>query len=102
MLAGALQGIGEYRAVSISLIGQQAVRLPVGASLAAASAGVGALLSVLGRTRPDVTLTFAEFGLYVAGLGALHLCLYAGLIWQVSRLSRRPRPLPADAPAEST
>ncbi len=78
------------------------VFLVLGASLAAASAGVGALLFSLGRTRPDVTLTFAEFGLYVAGLGALHLVLYAGLFWQISRLSRRPRLLPADAPAEST
>ena len=73
------------------------VFLVLGASLAAASAGVGALLFSLGRTRPDVTLTFAEFGLYVAGLGALHLVLYAGLIWQVSRLARRPRPLPAES-----
>ena len=39
-LAGTLQGIGEYRAVSISLISQQAVRLPVGALLAAAGLGV--------------------------------------------------------------
>jgi O-antigen/teichoic acid export membrane protein len=39
-LAGTLQGIGEYRDVSISLIGQQAVRLPVGALLAAAGLGV--------------------------------------------------------------
>ena len=76
--------------------------LVLGASLAVASAGLGALLWILGRTRPDVTLTFAEFGLYVGGLGVLHLVLYAGLFWQVSRLSRRPRLPSADAPAEST
>ncbi len=78
------------------------VFLVLGALLAVASVGMGALLFSLGRTRADVTLTFAEFGLYVAGLGALHLLLYAGLFWQVSRLSRRPRLPSADAPAEST
>ena len=44
-LAGTLQGIGEYRDVSISIIGQQAVRLPIGAALAAVGLGVfGAFL----------------------------------------------------------
>ena len=74
----------------------------LGASLAAASVGVGVLLFFLGRTRPDVTLTFSEFGLYVAVLGALHALLYAGLFWHVGRLSRRPRALPTDVPTEST
>ena len=75
--------------------------LILGASLAAASAGVGILLFFLGRTRPDVTLTFSEFGGYVAALGGLHVLLYAGLFWHVSRLSRRPRLPTADAPAET-
>ena len=78
------------------------VFLVLGASLAAASAGTGALLWGLGRSRSDVTMTFAEFGLYVAALGTLHLLLYAGLFWQGSRLSRRPRSALADTPAEST
>jgi O-antigen/teichoic acid export membrane protein len=39
-LAGTLQGIGQYRDVSVSIIGQQAVRLPIGALLAAAGLGV--------------------------------------------------------------
>ena len=68
--------------------------LVLGGALAVASAGLGALLFSLGRARPDVTLTFSEFGGYVAVLGLLHLGLYAGLFWQVGRLSRRPRPLP--------
>ena len=76
------------------------VLLVVGGSLAVASAGVGLLLFYLGRPRPDVTLTFSEFGAYVAALGLLHLGLYAGLFWQVGRLSRRPRPLPAAVPVE--
>ncbi len=71
------------------------VFLVLGAALAAASAGVGALLFFLGRTRPDVTLTFSEFGFYLAVVGGLHLLLYAGLFWQVIRLSQRPRLPPA-------
>jgi O-antigen/teichoic acid export membrane protein len=40
ILRGALQGIGDYRSVGISLIGEQATRLVVGAALAAAGLGV--------------------------------------------------------------
>ena len=72
--------------------------LAVGGLLAVVSCGIGGLLFYLGRPQPDVTLTFAEFGLYVAGLGVLNLLCYAGLFWQISRLSRRPRPLPAEPP----
>ena len=70
--------------------------LVLGGALAAASAFLGVLLFFLGRPRPDVTLTFSEFGGYVAVLGLLHLGLYAGLFWHVSRLSRRPRPQPGE------
>ncbi len=73
--------------------------LALGALLALLSAGGGALLFVLGRPRPDVTLTFSEFGEYVAVLGGLHLLLYAGLFWQLGRLSRRPRLSPETLPA---
>ena len=67
--------------------------LTLGGLLALFSVGGGVLLFTLGRPRPDVTLTFSEFGEYVAVLGLLHVLLYAGLFWQVGRLSRRPRPL---------
>jgi O-antigen/teichoic acid export membrane protein len=41
ILRGALQSIGDYRSVGLSLIGEQAVRLIAGAILAAAGLGVG-------------------------------------------------------------
>jgi O-antigen/teichoic acid export membrane protein len=45
LLRGGLQGSGDYRAVGISLIGEQAARLVLGATLAAAGLGVtGAFL----------------------------------------------------------
>jgi O-antigen/teichoic acid export membrane protein len=40
ILRGALQGIGDYKSVGVSLIGEQATRLVVGAALAAAGLGV--------------------------------------------------------------
>jgi O-antigen/teichoic acid export membrane protein len=40
ILRGALQGVGNYKAVGLSLIGEQAVRLVSGAVLAAAGLGV--------------------------------------------------------------
>lgn len=40
-LRGALQAVGDYPSVGISLIGEQAVRLPVGAGLAAIGLDVG-------------------------------------------------------------
>jgi O-antigen/teichoic acid export membrane protein len=40
ILRGALQGVGDYKSVGLSLIGEQAVRLVVGAALAAAGLGV--------------------------------------------------------------
>jgi O-antigen/teichoic acid export membrane protein len=40
ILRGALQGVGDYRAVGVSLIGEQGVRLVLGATLAATSLGV--------------------------------------------------------------
>ncbi len=41
MLRGALQGVGDYRSVGLSLIGEQAVRLVSGAVLAEIGLGVG-------------------------------------------------------------
>ena len=69
--------------------------LVAGLLLALGPAIFGGFLYVLGRPRPDVTLTFSELGAYLAVLGVLHLLLYAGLFWQFGRLSRRPR-LPSD------
>jgi O-antigen/teichoic acid export membrane protein len=40
MLRGVLQGVGDYRGVGLSLIGEQAARLVFGAALAAAGLGV--------------------------------------------------------------
>jgi O-antigen/teichoic acid export membrane protein len=40
MLRGFLQGLGDYRAVGISLVGEQAVRLVIGGVLAAVGLGV--------------------------------------------------------------
>jgi O-antigen/teichoic acid export membrane protein len=40
VLRGALQGVGDYRAVGMSLIGEQAVRLALGAALAATALDV--------------------------------------------------------------
>ncbi len=40
VLRGGLQGVGDYRAVGISLVGEQGARLVLGASLAATSLGV--------------------------------------------------------------
>ncbi len=40
ILRGALQGVGDYKSVGISLMGEQAVRLAVGAALALAGLGV--------------------------------------------------------------
>ena len=40
-LRGALQGIGDYRSLGLSLIGEQGVRLVAGGILAAAGLGIG-------------------------------------------------------------
>ena len=66
------------------------VLLALGSSLAVLVGGLGALIFVLGYSRPDVTLTFRELGGYLLALCLLNLVIYIGLYWQVSRLSRRP------------
>jgi O-antigen/teichoic acid export membrane protein len=59
VLRGVLQGIGDYKGVGVSLVGEQAVRLVTGALLAAAGAGVtGAYLGT--------PLSFIAIGLYCA------------------------------------
>jgi O-antigen/teichoic acid export membrane protein len=57
VLRGVLQGIGDYKGVGISLIGEQATRLVFGATLAAAGLGVtGAYLGT--------PLSFVAMGLF--------------------------------------
>ena len=59
VLRGVLQGIGDYKGVSISLVSEQAVRLVAGALLAAAGAGVtGAYWGT--------PVSFVAMGLYCA------------------------------------
>jgi O-antigen/teichoic acid export membrane protein len=59
ILRGALQGVGDYKTVGLSLIGEQAVRLVVGAGLAAAGLGVtGAYLGT--------PFSFIAVGIYCA------------------------------------
>jgi O-antigen/teichoic acid export membrane protein len=66
ILRGALQGVGDYKTVGISLIGEQAVRLVTGAALAAAGLGVtGAYLGT--------PISFIVMGVYCA----IHIRRYA-------------------------
>src|SRR5438270_1098547 len=59
ILRGALQGVGNYKSVGLSLIGEQSVRLVTGAALAAAGLGVtGAYLGT--------PLSFIAMGAYCA------------------------------------
>ncbi len=59
ILRGALQGVGDYKGVGISLVGEQSVRLVVGAVLAAIGMGVtGAYLGT--------PLSFVAMGLFCA------------------------------------
>jgi O-antigen/teichoic acid export membrane protein len=66
ILRGALQGVGNYKSVGLSLVGEQSVRLITGAALAAAGLGVtGAYLGT--------PLSFIAMGVYCA----VHLRRYA-------------------------
>ncbi len=59
ILRGALQGVGDYKSVGLSLIAEQAVRLVVGAALAATALGVtGAYLGT--------PISFIAVGIYCA------------------------------------
>ena len=59
ILRGALQGVGDYKTVGLSLIGEQAVRLIIGATLVVAGLGVtGAYLGT--------PLSFIAMGAYCA------------------------------------
>jgi O-antigen/teichoic acid export membrane protein len=59
ILRGALQGVGDYKSVGLSLMGEQGIRLITGAALAAAGLGVtGAYLGT--------PLSFIAVGVYCA------------------------------------
>jgi O-antigen/teichoic acid export membrane protein len=71
ILRGVLQGVGDYRGVGISLIGEQGVRLVLGATLAAAGLGVtGAYLGT--------PLSFIAMGTYCAIRIRKHVQLVSG------------------------
>jgi O-antigen/teichoic acid export membrane protein len=74
LLRGALQGVGDYKSVGLSLIGEQAVRLITGAGLAVAFSVTGAYLASL--------LSYVAMSVYCA----LQLWRYA---------DRYPRPVSA-------
>jgi O-antigen/teichoic acid export membrane protein len=71
ILRGVLQGVGDYKGVGISLIGEQGVRLVLGATLAAAGLGVtGAYLGT--------PLSFLAMGAYCAIRIRKHVALVSG------------------------
>jgi O-antigen/teichoic acid export membrane protein len=65
IMRGVLQGLGDYKAVGISLIGEQAARLVVGAVLAAAGLGTSARVTGAFIGTP---LSFAAMMVYCAVL----------------------------------
>ena len=82
MLRGVLQGVGDYKGVGISLMGEQTVRLVSGAILAAAGLGVtGAYLGT--------PVSFIAMSLY---------CLYR-LRQHVLEVEAQPMPAVSKAPA---
>ena len=67
MLRGVLQGVGDYKGVGLSLIGEQGARLVCGAILAAAGLGVtGAYLGT--------PLSFIAMGLYCGRTACAATC----------------------------
>ena len=86
VLRGVLQGVGDYKGVGVSLIGEQASRLVCGAILAAAGLGVtGAYLGT--------PLSFIAMGVYTGHRLYRH----------VQQVEREPQAvLPATAPPPAT
>ena len=80
ILRGALQGVGDYRSVGYSLIGEQAIRLVSGAALAAAGLGVtGAYLGT--------PISFIAMGIFCA----VHIRRYAAEFDPSVEVSERDR-----------
>ena len=91
LLRGALQGIGDYRSVGYSLVGEQATRLVLGAVLVVAGLGVtGAYIGSL--------LSYVAMSLYCAF--ELHRSVY-GPHWRPSRQIRRRRQAPPTIPSRA-
>jgi O-antigen/teichoic acid export membrane protein len=87
ILRGVLQGTGDYRTVGISLIGEQTVRLIVGAILALAGLGVtgaylGTPLSFVAMSLYCMFMIHREIGVPIPGQGAaLSLWLHVKRAW---------------------
>jgi O-antigen/teichoic acid export membrane protein len=94
ILRGALQGIGDYRSVGISLVGEQGSRLIAGAVLVAVGLGVGgaylgSLISYIAMSTYCAVRLYANLGggvrLRAAGrtaaTAALGLWRHIGLAW---------------------
>ena len=87
ILRGVLQGAGDYRTVGISLIGEQTVRLIIGAALALAGLGVtgaylGTPLSFVAMSLYCLVVIRKQVGLPVPGQGpALSLWLHVKRAW---------------------
>jgi O-antigen/teichoic acid export membrane protein len=87
ILRGVLQGTGDYRSVGLSLIGEQTVRLIIGAVLAAVGLGVtgaylGTPLSFIAMSLYCMAVIRKEVGLPVPGSGpALSLWLHVKRAW---------------------
>jgi len=87
ILRGVLQGTGDYRSVGLSLIGEQTVRLIIGAALALAGLGVtgaylGTPLSFIAMSLYCMAVIRREVGLSVPGTGAaLSLWLHVKRAW---------------------
>ena len=88
ILRGVLQGVGDYKGVGISLIGEQGVRLVLGATLAAAGLGVtGAYLGT--------PLSFIAMGAYCAIRIRKHVEQVSGQSLEVSGQSLEVTTAPA-------
>jgi len=88
ILRGVLQGVGDYKGVGISLIGEQGVRLLLGATLAAAGLGVtGAYLGT--------PLSFIAMGAYCAIRIRKHVEQVSGQSLEVSGQSLEVTTAPA-------
>jgi O-antigen/teichoic acid export membrane protein len=89
ILRGALQGIGDYRSVGISLIGEQSMRLVAGAVLAEIGLGVsgaylGSLISYVAMSGYCAWRLYAQLGAVGAGRRhpvAIGLGRHVGLAW---------------------
>jgi O-antigen/teichoic acid export membrane protein len=87
LLRGVLQGTGDYRAVGLSLVGEQMARLIIGAALAIAGLGVtgaylGTPLSFIAMSLYCMAVIHKDVGLPMPGMGpAMSLWLHVKRAW---------------------